>query len=303
MVTVDGVGRIASYDVRMASTDLDRAAAAVAGARALVFTAGAGMGVDSGLPDFRGSAGFWRAYPPYAKLGLDFASLANPRWFRADPELAWGFYGHRLVLYRRTAPHGGFALLRRWAERAPSGAFVFTSNIDGHFEVAGFDEAHVCECHGSIHWLQCTRACGAGVFSAQGFEVAVDEETFRAAPPLPACPRCGALARPAVLMFGDGDWDPSRTEAQERRLDAWLGAALAEGSSGVCVIECGAGTAIPTVRLFGERLARAGAALVRINAREAEVPAGPGTRVGLAMGALEALGAIHARLLHARRAR
>lgn len=28
------------------------------------------MGVDSGLPDFRGTEGFWRAYPPMAKLNL-----------------------------------------------------------------------------------------------------------------------------------------------------------------------------------------------------------------------------------------
>lgn len=29
----------------------------------LLITAGAGMGVASGLPDFRGAEGFWRAYP------------------------------------------------------------------------------------------------------------------------------------------------------------------------------------------------------------------------------------------------
>jgi hypothetical protein len=28
-------------------------------------------GVDSGLPDFRGKEGFWKAYPPMAKLGLN----------------------------------------------------------------------------------------------------------------------------------------------------------------------------------------------------------------------------------------
>jgi len=64
--------------------------------------AGAGMGVDSGLPDFRGDEGFWKAYPPMAKLGIRFSSMANPRWFESDPELAWGFYGHRLNLYRAT---------------------------------------------------------------------------------------------------------------------------------------------------------------------------------------------------------
>jgi NAD-dependent SIR2 family protein deacetylase len=40
-----------------------KAAAAVQGEDALLVTAGAGMGVDSGLPDFRGTQGFWRAYP------------------------------------------------------------------------------------------------------------------------------------------------------------------------------------------------------------------------------------------------
>ena len=47
---------------------LPRAAAALRNADALLFHAGAGMGVDSGLPDFRGPQGFWRAYPPMKDL-------------------------------------------------------------------------------------------------------------------------------------------------------------------------------------------------------------------------------------------
>lgn len=34
----------------------------------LLVTAGAGMGIDSGLPDFRGDQGFWQAYPPLRHL-------------------------------------------------------------------------------------------------------------------------------------------------------------------------------------------------------------------------------------------
>src|SRR5919201_6197565 len=109
---------------------LKQAAAAIAAADALLNGAGAGVGVDSGLPDFRGDQGFWRAYPPYAKLGLNFVSLANPRWFIADPALAWGFYGHRSNLYRTTRPHEGFQILKSWAGLMPHGAFVFTSNVD-----------------------------------------------------------------------------------------------------------------------------------------------------------------------------
>ena len=97
---------------------LNRATRAVAEADALLIGAGAGMGVDSGLPDFRGNDGFWKAYPPFKKLGLSFAELANPYWFRHDPEQAWGFYGHRRNLYRLAQPHAGFAILRSWCERA-----------------------------------------------------------------------------------------------------------------------------------------------------------------------------------------
>ena len=264
-----------------------QAAAAVEAAEALVVGAGAGMGVDSGLPDFRGTQGFWRAYPLYEKLGLDFASMANPRWFVQDPACAWGFYGHRLALYRETVPHQGFAVLRRLAERMTHGAFVFTSNVDGHFQKAGFAAERVVEIHGSIHLVQCTAGC-PGIAPADPFHVVLDPETLRAREPLPRCERCGGLLRPNILMFGDGGWDASRANAQEATLDAWLEAV---GDARLLVVECGAGTAIPSVRIFCQRLQHKGATLVRINVREPQVPPGG---IPLPMGAMEALGRIEA---------
>jgi NAD-dependent SIR2 family protein deacetylase len=270
------------------SSAVQSAVAAIQSADGLVIGAGAGMGVDSGMPDFRGTQGFWRAYPPYAKLGLDFPSLANPRWFRDDPALAWGFYGHRRNLYRSTVPHAGFQLLRRWAGRMKHGSFVFTSNVDGHFQKAGFDADRVLECHGSIDFLQCTASCGIGIFPADCSEISIDLETMRAALPLPRCPSCEALARPNILMFGDWEWDGSRTEEQQRRLQAWLDAL----TGSLVIVECGAGMAIPTVRRFCQRLAeQAGGRLIRINLHEPSVPAG---HIGLPLGALEALRAIDA---------
>lgn len=273
------------------TADLRRGADALAAADALLITAGAGLGVDSGLPDFRGDQGFWKAYPPYARLGLSFVELADPVHFAQDPPLAWGFYGHRRNLYRATPPHAGFAILRRWAEHMPRGYFVFTSNVDGHFQKAGFDPDRIVECHGAIDFLQCTARCGAGIVPAGPEPVAVDEATMRADEPLPACPRCGALARPNILMFGDWSWEPDRTSAQEARLRRWLKTLAA---ARVVVVECGAGTSIPTVRAFSERIANAdGGMLIRINPREPDVPAG---HVGLARGSLDALQALDALL-------
>lgn len=252
----------------------------------LLITAGAGMGVDSGLPDFRGTEGFWRAYPALQAEGVCFEDIANPAAFRQDPARAWGFYGHRLNLYRRTVPHDGYRILRKWADRMEHGAFVFTSNVDGHFQKGGFAEERVAECHGSIHWLQCVEACRAHLWSADEVRVEVDEVHCRLLSPLPACPRCARMARPNVLMFGDGSWIETRTEQQMMWLRNWLPTVRK-----LIVVEFGAGRAIPTVRRFSERY---GPRVVRINPREFAID--PSRGVGIAGTALDVLERLNALL-------
>jgi len=131
--------------------DIDRVHSLIKDAETIIITAGAGMGVDSGLPDFRGNEGFWKAYPPIKKLGYEFMQMANPSLFETNPKLAWGFYGHRLKLYRETQPHEGFKLLLELVKEKNDNYFVFTSNVDGQFQKAGFNTEKIYEVHGSIH--------------------------------------------------------------------------------------------------------------------------------------------------------
>jgi NAD-dependent SIR2 family protein deacetylase len=259
-----------------------RAGEALSRARALVVTAGAGMGVDSGLPDFRGAEGFWKAYPPYQQLGLRFEEAANPGHFVEDPPFGWGFYGHRANLYRETQPHEGFAILRRWIADRSLEAFVVTSNVDGHFQKAGFPEDRIYEVHGSIHVLQCTRPCSRRIWPNTE-AVRVDVKTMRAAD-VPLCPSCGAVARPNILMFGNWGFMADRTEEQGQRFDAFL---RAQARAPMVVVEIGAGAAIPTIRMTSERLGRRPDCLVvRINPREASIPP---PHVALSCGAVEGL--------------
>jgi hypothetical protein len=85
---------------------------------------GNGIGIDSGLPDFRGNSGFWKAYPAFAHTGIPFSNIANPAAFVHMSWQAWGFYGHRLQLYRDTVPHVEFDILRQVATRMQHGSFV-----------------------------------------------------------------------------------------------------------------------------------------------------------------------------------
>jgi NAD-dependent SIR2 family protein deacetylase len=265
----------------------ERAAALIRRADALIVAGGAGMGVDSGLPDFRGAQGFWREYPALGRLGLSFSEVASPQTFRGDPALAWGFYGHRLRLYRETKPHEGFAILRGWIDQRRLGGRVITTNVDGQFQKAGFAPDTVREIHGSIHHLQCLEPCGDQIWAADALKPEVDEPACRLMGPLPLCPHCGTVARPNILMFGDWGWHSSRTHQQRNHEERWL-ARVAQELGDVVIVEIGAGTAIPSIRNYSSQMMREyGASLIRINVREPQVPGG--RHVGLATGALKGL--------------
>eukprot|EP00026_Physarum_polycephalum_P013386 Phypoly_transcript_13781.p1 GENE.Phypoly_transcript_13781~~Phypoly_transcript_13781.p1 ORF type:complete len:265 (+),score=29.70 Phypoly_transcript_13781:89-883(+) len=242
-------------------SELIRAAQAIHKAKAVLITAGAGIGVDSGLPDFRGPNGFWKVYPPLQKLGIRFEEMANPFWFHKNPHLAWGFYGHRLELYRKTVPHKGFHILQEMCKNKNS--FVFTSNVDGQFQKAGFSEDKIYECHGSIHHTQCLSSCASEIQPAD-FSVNVDSETLLAKDPLPKCKKCGSLLRPNILLFGDMSWLEERSEEQSARFEKFLGSVKARDP--FVVLEVGAGTAVSTVRSTSERICNEKkGTLIRIN--------------------------------------
>jgi len=252
------------------------------------------MGVDSGLPDFRGTEGFWRAYPPIAKLGKSFVEMANPVWFQRNPKLAWAFYGHRLNLYRQTQPHRGFRQLLQIGEQKPGGYFVFTSNVDGQFQKGGYSTSQIEECHGSIHYFQCVRPCTDNIWDGGHIDVHVDEDLFEAQEPLPQCESCGNMARPNVLMFGDWAWVAARTLSQRMRLATWLGT-ISSKDHPLAVVEIGAGEAVPTVRNQAEHVVRKyKAKLIRINPRDYQVP--DKKHVSLPLGGAEAVDGISQRL-------
>ena len=90
-------------------------------------------------------------------------------------------------------------------------------------------------------------------------------------------------------MFGDWGWNPKRAVKQEQRYNRWL---EANRNKKMAIIEIGAGTAIPTVRMEGERIAAQfpKATLIRINPREYQIDKTLG--FSLPMGGLEGIKAI-----------
>jgi NAD-dependent deacetylase len=149
-----------------------------------VVLTGAGISTESGIPDFRSPGGIWAEYDP-----MEYATIGA---FRRDPVKVWEFYALRFELLTTAEPNAGHLALAE-LERRGLVAAVVTQNIDGLHERAGSRE--VVEVHGSIRSASCLE-CGERV----PLEEVV--AALRAAP-APPCPRCGAVLKPDVVMFGE----------------------------------------------------------------------------------------------------
>jgi len=163
---------------------VERLASLVCNRQPCVVLTGAGVSTESGIPDFRSSTGIWAQYDP--------AEYATIDAFLADPVKVWDFYGKRLGMLRNAEPNDGHRALaeleqRRWVRA------VVTQNIDLLHERAG--SRALVEVHGSIRTSSCLD-CGEVVALADVLRLL---ETAAA----PACPRCGRILKPDVVMFGE----------------------------------------------------------------------------------------------------
>jgi NAD-dependent deacetylase len=152
---------------------------------------GAGASTESGIPDFRSAGGIWSTYDPYEVGSIDA--------FRRDPARVWEFYGLRLGVLADAQPNDAHHALAR-LEAAGLLDAVITQNVDRLHAAAGSRE--VVEVHGSIERAECL-ACGTEVAEV------------RRLLPIPRCPRCGAVLKPGVVMFGELLPDAEMTRATE----------------------------------------------------------------------------------------
>jgi NAD-dependent deacetylase len=170
-----------------------------------VVLTGAGISTESGIPDFRSREGIWAKYDPFEVAHIDA--------FRRDPARVWEFYALRLDVLAGAEPNAGHRALARLEEAGLVRAVV-TQNVDGLHARAGSRE--IVEVHGSLREAECIH-CGLRVPMA---EVEL---------PLPACPACGEILKPGVVMFGE--MLPARAIERAQQLAAEARLLLVVGST------------------------------------------------------------------------
>ena len=184
------------------AADVARAASRLRSAKTIVALTGAGISVESGIPDFRGEGGLWTEYPPEEYATIDA--------FLASPEKAWGLYralGRCLSGRRPNAAHLALAEL----EAAGRLAAVVTQNVDGLHQAAGSRET--IEMHGNSRLLHCL-GCDHGS--------AFEERWLVTDVAVPKCDRCRSPLKPDVVLFGEDVRDGEEVEAWIGSCDALL---------------------------------------------------------------------------------
>jgi NAD-dependent deacetylase len=209
--------------------------------RVLVLT-GAGISAESGIPTFRGAGGLWNSYR--------VEDLATPAAFSRDPRLVWEWYGWRRAVVRDCAPNAAHVSLARFAQRHAN-TLIATQNVDGLHRDAGTPEPALVELHGALFRVRCT-SCGWRAAHVEAID-ATSTET------LPRCARCGALARPDIVWFGES-LDPANMER----------AFHAAETADVCLVVGTSGVVQPAASLASVTRSHGGA-VVEVNPAETPI--------------------------------
>lgn len=166
---------------------LERVAALCARAGPLLFVTGAGISVDSGLPTYRGIGGLYEE--DLTEDGLAIEEALSGLAFALRPDLTWKYLAQIEANCRGARPNAAHLAIAELERRHP-GSLVFTQNVDGLHRAAG--SRNLLEIHGTLHRLRCIECQRSRV---------VPDYAGLSLPP--ACPSCGGLLRPDVVLFGE----------------------------------------------------------------------------------------------------
>ncbi|RLB11471.1 MAG: RNA polymerase subunit sigma, partial [Deltaproteobacteria bacterium] len=168
---------------------------------------GAGISVESGIPDFRSADGLWSKYDP--------AEYATIEAFQADPEKVWQMLRDMEEVVASAKPnkaHIGLGELEKMGYLH----YIITQNIDNLHQEGG--SKNVIEYHGNSSTLSC-------IWCGKRYKTEEKRDEFP-----PKC-ECKKILKPDVVFFGE----PIPAEALNRsfQLASSAEALLVIGTSAV----------------------------------------------------------------------
>jgi len=186
---------------------IEKAARVILESNLTIALTGAGISVESGIPDFRSKGGLWDRFDPE-----EYATIYA---FKKTPEKVWQMLKEMEETVDKARPneaHAGLAELERMGLLQK----VITQNIDNLHQEAGSRD--VIEYHGNSRSLIC-------LWCSRRYDY---KEKMGEYPP--QC-ECGKILKPDVIFFGEAI--PPSAMAMSSRLASTCQALLVIGTSAV----------------------------------------------------------------------
>jgi len=213
-------------------TAIERAAQVIVDSRSTLALTGAGISVESGIPDFRSKGGLWDRFDPE-----EYATIYA---FQQSPEKVWQMLKEMEETVDRAKPneaHKGLAEL----EKMDLLSCVITQNVDNLHQEAGSRD--VIEYHGNSRSLTCLWCNSKYDYSEKKGEYP------------PQCV-CGKILKPDVIFFGEQIPVSAMTRSYE--LASTCQALLIIGTSAV----------VSPFNILPRQAKQAGAKIIEINLEE-----------------------------------
>ena len=315
IVSTTGGGDENDFSHDMTDINFHRAAMKLQQANYLLITTGAGFSADSGLQT-------------YECAPVEYRDMCNPFKLTKEPYNFQKFWLNFTRSYMDTKAHIGYEVLDQWCNgdqlknlkrssnnsdnnNVPVPWYVYTSNVDNHFNRFSSFKETLCAIHGSALQFRC--ACGIGYADgqprmggewdkwnektksstdackqttlqmSQGIlqDISSSDEIF-------SCTYCNQPMRPNVLMFHDTDDNVLRgINIQRERYQTWealVEEEVATKNMNLVILELGCGTKVPAVREESEEVlldtakkikshegSKGSVCLIRINPKDADI--------------------------------
>lgn len=165
--------------------EIELVARAIEKSKRVTVLTGAGISVESGIPDFRSSNGLWKKYDPSV-----YGTYKN---FKKDPQKFWKMT--ETIHSIKANPNNVHKTLADLEKRELI-HHIITQNVDGLHQEAGSKK--VLEIHGTGKNCFCIN-CG---YIANSQEEIWDV-TPQPSEQIPKCKKCGGLMKLDVILFGE----------------------------------------------------------------------------------------------------
>ena len=195
------------------SSRIELAASLLERSKYTVAFTGAGISTASGIPDFRSPGkGLWEKDDPF-----EVASLTA---FSEHPEKFYNWIKTLFLQARSAKPNPAHIYLSLMEKRGIIKSII-TQNIDGLHQESG--AKRVIELHGSARTATCPN-CSSTFAADYLFELFISDGN------LPACPQCGNVIKPDIVLFEEmlpeKAWRSAHQEVRKADLILVIGSSL-----------------------------------------------------------------------------